>query len=264
MRLKDRVAVVTGSSRNIGRGIALRLAQEGAAVVIHGATPGRVEASRRLVAETGARVLAVTADVSCAAGAEELIERTLAAFGRVDILVNNAAVTAVIRPFLALTPEIWERILGVNLGALFHCSLLAARAMARQGTGCIVNISSVGGSRAHRSMVPYDASKGGIEAATRAMAVDLAPHNIRVNAVSPGLVRTDRWEGVSDLELERRRRAIPLNREGTVEDTAAAVAFLCSDAAAYITGQVLAVDGGLLAQLRPQDAEMAPPPVRQS
>ena len=262
MRLKDRVAVVTGSSRNIGRGIALRLAQEGAAVVVHGANPDRVEASRRLVAGTGARVLAVTADVSCAAGAGELIDRTLSAFGRVDILVNNAAVTAVIRPFLELTPDIWERILGVNLGALFHCSLLAARAMARQGAGCIVNISSVGGSRAHRSMAPYDASKGGIEAATRAMAVDLAPHNIRVNAVSPGLVRTDRWEGVSDAEVQRRRQAIPLNREGTVEDTAATVAFLCSDDAAYITGQVIAVDGGLLAQLRPSAAEMAPPPVR--
>ncbi len=262
MRLKDRVAVVTGSSRNIGQGIALRLAREGAAVVVHGTNPARVETSRRLVAESGGRALAVTADASCAAGAGELVDRTLAAFGRIDILVNNAAVTAVIRPFLELTPEIWERILGVNLGALFHCSVRAAREMARQGGGCIVNISSVGGSRAHRSMAPYDASKGGIEAATRAMAVDLAPHNIRVNAVSPGLVRTDRWEGVAESEVARRRRAIPLNREGNAEDTAAAVAFLCSDDAAYITGQVLAVDGGLLAQLRPADSEMAPPPQR--
>jgi 3-oxoacyl-[acyl-carrier protein] reductase len=132
--------------------------------------------------------------------------------------------------------------------------------MARRGGGCIVNISSVGGSRAHRSMAPYDASKGGIEAATRAMAVDLAPHNIRVNAVAPGAVRTDRWDGVPDAEVQRRRRGIPLNREGTAEDTAAAVAFLCSEDAAYITGQVLAVDGGLLAQLRPPDAEMGLPP----
>jgi 3-oxoacyl-[acyl-carrier protein] reductase len=251
---------VTGSSRNIGRGIALRLAQEGAAVVVHGTNPDRVDMTRRLVAETGGRVLAVAADVSTAAGAEELFDRTLAAFGRVDILVNNAAVTAVIRPFLELTPEIWERILRVNLGALFHCSVRAAREMARQGGGCIVNISSAGASRAHRSMAPYDASKGGIDAATRAMAVDLAPHNIRVNAVAPGAVRTDRWEGVPDAEVQRRRRAIPLNREGTAEDTAAAVAFLCSEDAAYITGQVLAVDGGLLAQLRPPDAEMGLPP----
>jgi NAD(P)-dependent dehydrogenase (short-subunit alcohol dehydrogenase family) len=260
MRLQDKVAVVTGSSRNIGLGIALRLANEGARVVVHGLHAERVDAATRAVAETGAQVIGVTADVSRAEGAALLIERTMAAYGRIDILVNNAAVTATIKPFLELTPEIWDHILGVNLGGLFQCSVPVARIMARQGSGCIVNISSVGGFRAHRQQAAYDASKGGIDAATRAMALELAPLGIRVNVVSPGLVCTDRWDGVDEAELQKRRSAIPLGREGVAADTAAAVAFLCSEDAAYITGQTIFVDGGLTAQLRPPDAEQSATP----
>ena len=192
--------------------------------------------------------------------AQALIDRTVDAFNRVDIVVNNAGIVAFIRPFLELAPEAWQRIIGVNLGGLFNVSVPAARVMAQQGSGCIVNISSVGATRAHRNMVPYDATKGGIEAATRAMALDLAPHGIRVNAIALGNVRTDRWDGVSETEIARRRKVIPLGREETADDAAAAVVFLCSDDASYITGQTLGVDGGLLAQLRPPDAESAPPP----
>jgi 3-oxoacyl-[acyl-carrier protein] reductase len=260
MKLKDRVAIVTGSSRNLGQGIALGLAREGAHIVVNGTKQDCVEATCRMIADLGAQVAGVTADVSTSQGAELLVNCALEKFGRVDILVNNAAVVAVIKHFLELTPEVWERIFAVNLGGLFQCSTRVARVMAQQRSGCIVNIGSVGSSRAHRNMAPYDTTKGGIEAATRAMAIDLAPFNIRVNAVSLGLMRTDRWDGVAETELDRRRRAIPLNREGTNEDTAETVAFLCSDAASYITGQVLYVDGGLLAQLRPADAESAPPP----
>ena len=256
MRFKDKVAIVTGSSRNIGRSIVLRLAREGASVVVHGATAARVETVRAEVAATRAPVLAVVADIGRASEAEHLVAQTLSTFGRLDILVNNAAVVGVNGPFLELTPDAWDRIIQVNLGGMFYCSLYAARAMVRHGGGCIINISSVGGTRAHRNQGAYDASKGGIEAATRVMAIELAPHRIRVNTVSPGLVRTDRWERMTEEQIARRRRVIPLEREGLPEDTAGAVAFLCSDEAAYITGQNLCVDGGLLAQLRSPEAEL--------
>ncbi len=262
MRLQDKVAIVTGSSRNIGLGIALRLAREGARLVVHGSNPERVEAARSAVAAAGATVIGVVSDVGTPEGGMALVERAQAEFGRIDILVNNAAVTATIRPFLDLTPDVWGRIVGVNLGSVFHCSIPAGRIMAAQRSGCIVNISSVGGFRAHRGQAAYDASKGGMDALTWAMALELAPHGIRVNAVSPGLVHTDRWEGVPDSEAAHRRSAIPLGRECSAEETAAAVAFLCSDDASYITGQVIFVDGGLTAQLRPPDAESAPPPRR--
>lgn len=260
MRLKDRVAIVTGSSRNLGQGIALGLAQQGARLVVNGTKDNYVQDTCRRIAEMGVPVAGVTSDVSTSDGAELLVQRALEEFGRIDILVNNAAVVAVVKHFLELTPEIWERIFAVNLGGLFQCSTRVGRVMAKQGSGCIVNIGSVGGNRAHRSMAPYDTTKGGIEAATRAMALDLAPYKIRVNAVSLGLMRTDRWEGVAETELTRRRHAIPLGREGTNEDTANAVIYFCSDESSYVTGQVMYVDGGLLAQLRPADAESAPPP----
>lgn len=260
MRLKDQVAIVTGSSRNLGQGIALGLAREGARIVVNGSKENYVENTCRMIADLGVPVIGVTADIATSAGAELLVTRALEKFGRIDLLVNNAAVVAVIKHFLELTPEVWERIFAVNLGGLFQVSTRVARVMAQQGSGCIVNIGSVGASRAHRNMAPYDATKGGIEAATRAMAIDLASYHIRVNAISLGLMRTDRWDGVAETELARRRRAIPLNREGTNEDTARAVIFLASEESSYITGQVLYVDGGLLAQLRPADAESAPPP----
>lgn len=259
MKLKDQVAIITGSSRNIGQGIALRLAREGCKIVVHGVEEDCVESTRQMIADLGVPVIGVTCDIADAHQAQALIDRTVDAFGRVDILVNNAGIVAFIRSFLELSPDAWQRIIGVNLGGLFNVSVPTARVMAKQGSGCIVNISSVGATRAHRNMVPYDATKGGIEAATRAMALDLAPHGIRVNAIALGNVRTDRWDGVSEAEIARRRKVIPLGREETADDAAAAVVFLCSDEASYITGQTLAVDGGLLAQARPPDAESAPP-----
>jgi 3-oxoacyl-[acyl-carrier protein] reductase len=260
MDTDHQVAIVTGSGRNIGRGIALRLAQAGVAVVIHGLEEVEVAQVCREIQACGGHAVGVQADLATPAGAEQVVAAALNAYGRLDILVNNAAVTAVIRPFLELTPGLLEHILSVNLNGALFCALAAARVMAASGNGgVIVNISSVGAEKAHRGMTAYDASKGGLEAATRAMALDLAAYNIRVNAVRPGLVVTDRWEGVHAAELARRNRSVPLGRAATPADIAGIVAFLCSPEAAYITGATLDVDGGLLAQLRPADAEQTPP-----
>src|SRR5438876_8721641 len=176
MRLRDKVAVVTGSGQGIGRGIAERFAREGAAVVVNDVHEDKLREAERAVREIGGKVLAVRADVGNAAEGARFFEQIQAAFGTVDVLVNNAAWAAPIAHFLDMTEEFWDTVLRTNLKSMFLCSQRAARLLAEQKKpGSIVNISTFGAARAHREMVAYDASKGGVEAATRAMAMDLAP-----------------------------------------------------------------------------------------
>jgi NAD(P)-dependent dehydrogenase (short-subunit alcohol dehydrogenase family) len=254
MRLQGKVAVVTGSGQGIGRGIAERFAQEGAAVVINDLDDAKLrQAEQALRADTN-RVLAVHADVSKTAEVARLFDETRKAFGTVDILVNNAAWASPIAHFLEMTEEFWDKVLTVNLKSMFLCSQRAARLMAEQKKpGSIVNISTYGAARAQREMVAYDASKGGLEGATRAMALDLAPWRIRVNAVGPGPIATPSFLEVFNTpeKVERMRQAIPLERLGEPADIAAAVLYLASDESSFVTGQILYVDGGALAQLRP-------------
>ena len=250
MRLSGKTAVITGGANGIGAGCVRRLADEGANVVIADIDD---EAGQALAAELSEAVIYVGCDVARRASVEALFGRAVAAFGAVDILVNNAAFVhkpGVIANFLEYSDESWRRTLAVNLTGMFHCSQTAARLMAKRGQGgVIINVSSGGASRAHRHMFGYDTSKGGIEAATRSMALDLAGLNIRVNAVVPGSTRVDRGTSVGDSPIAP-GAAIPLPRQGTPADIAAAVAFLASDDAAYITGSRIVVDGGMDAQLR--------------
>lgn len=249
--LAGKVAIVTGSSLGIGKGIAHRLAEEGMRVVVNGRRAGVLEAAARELAATGAEVLAVAADVSTRAGADELFDRTLARFGQADVLVNNAAWASPISHFLEMTEEHWDGVVQANLKSLYLCcSRMARHLVDRGGGGCIVNLSSFAAARAHRQMAAYDATKGGLEAFTRAIALDLAPWRIRVNAVGPGAIHTEAFEEQGPEAKARRGQTVPLGRVGTPEDVAGAVAFLASDDASYITGQVLYVDGGMLAQLR--------------
>ncbi len=251
MRLKGKTAVVTGGAKGIGAGCVRRLLAEAANVVIADIDDDSGEALRKELSDE--RVIYIHSDVSQRASVEALFARTLAAYGAVDILVNNAAFVhqpGVIANFLDYSDEAWQRTLAVNLSGLFYCSQTAARLMARQGRGgVIINMSSGGASRAHRHMFGYDTSKGGIEAATRAMALDLAPLNIRVNAVVPGSTRVEHGTAVGDAPIPP-SEVIPLPRQGSPADIAAAVVFLASDDAAYITGTRLVVDGGMDAQLR--------------
>ncbi len=250
MRLSSKTAIITGGANGIGAGCVRRLASEGANVVIADIDDAGGQA---LAAELGDASLYIGTDVSRRDSVEALFEAAVDAFGAVDILVNNAAFVhkpGVIANFLDYSEDSWQRTLGVNLSGMFYCSQTAARLMAKRGEGgVIINVSSGGASRAHRHMFGYDASKGGIEAATRVMALDLAELNIRVNTVVPGSTRVDHGSFVGDNPIPP-ADVIPLGRQGGPEDIAAAVAFLASDDAAYITGSRIFVDGGMDAQLR--------------
>ncbi len=256
--LTGRVAVVTGAGQGIGRGIAFALAHAGAAVVVNDVAAATARRTAAEITAGGGKAVPVRADVSREADVRRLFAAARSRYGRLDILVNNAAVVWGIQaPFLKLTRARWDRVIGVNLTGAVLCALEAARLMARRRAGCIVNLSSVGGFRAHRNNVPYAASKGGLESATRAMALDLAPWGIRVNAVGPGVCETEAWQGWTPAERRRAAGVVPLGRAGRPEDIAALVTFLASDRASYITGQTVYVDGGLTAQLRPPTIDPA-------
>ncbi|MCY3574431.1 MAG: SDR family oxidoreductase [Chloroflexi bacterium] len=250
MRLKGKCAIVTGGGNGIGAGCARRLAAEGAQVLIADIDDAGGAA---LAAELGSGARYVHTDVSQQAAVEALMNAALESCGSADILVNNAAFVhkaGVVENFLDYNEAAWQRTLAVNLSGMFYCSQATARLMAQRGQGgSIINISSGGATRAHRHMFGYDTSKGGIEAATRAMALDLAGVNIRVNCVVPGSTRVDNGTAVGDSPMQP-GAVIPLARQGTPADIAAAVAFLASDDAAYITGTRIVVDGGMDAQLR--------------
>ena len=249
--LRDQVALVTGSSRGIGRGIAIRLAREGMRVVIHGLEPDEVERTHRELRDLGVEAIAVTSDLRETAGIDRLFERTLSAFGAVDLLVNNAADLRR-KPFFEVEESILDAELATNVRGPYLCARRAAESMRASGSGNIIQISSVGGLRAHWRGLPYDLTKGAIDAMTRSMALDLARFGIRVNAIAPGATLTERWLAARANFQEINRR-IPLERLGRLDEIGAAVAFLASPDAAYITGQVIYVDGGITVQLGTRD-----------
>ena len=259
--LRGRVAVITGAARGIGLGIARRLAVEGmrlALVDIDGPALERATAELEPIAATGsdgAGPLPIVADIGKGSDISSLFETVLAARGTVDLLVNNAA-DLHRREALDDHPELLDRQLAVNVSGPYLCSQRAARVMREGGGGVIVNLSSVGATRAHHRGLPYDVTKGAINAMTMAMAIDLGRFGIRVNAIGPGVTHTYRTDAVDPEQRRRVAERIPLQRFGTVEDIAAAVAFLGSDDASYITGQILHVDGGITAQLSPRTAPL--------
>jgi len=251
VRLQDKVAIVTGASRGIGEGIARRLAQEGARVVITARGAEALMAVARDIEASGGAVLPIPGDAGVKDDVEGMFSRVLDKWGGVDILVNNAAWASPIAHILEMDLEHWNTVLRGNLTSVYlHCHR-AANIMVDRGThGAIVNISSFAAARAHRYMAAYDASKGGMEAMTRTMAIDLAPFGIRVNVVGPGAIHTPEFAVQGEEARLRRGETVPLGRVGYPEDVAGAVAFLASEDASYITGQTLYVDGGILAQLR--------------
>lgn len=246
--LENKIAVVTGGSRGIGRAIALELARRGASVVVN--YNRNAEAGAEVVAaieDAGGQAVAVQADVSDFEQAAGLIQAALDRFGRIDVLVNNAGTTR--DQLLMLMKEgDWDDVLRTNLKSVFNCSKAAARPMVRQRQGRIINISSVSGIAGQGGQTNYAASKAGIIGFTKSLAKELGPRSITVNCVAPGFIPTDL---TADLPEELRQKAIeatPLRRMGKPEEIAYAVAFLASDEAAFITGETLTVDGGLVMQ----------------
>jgi NAD(P)-dependent dehydrogenase (short-subunit alcohol dehydrogenase family) len=248
-QLDGRVAIVTGAGQNIGRAIALRLAREGAAVAIVDRDAGRAEAVCQEASATGARAVAVVADVSREADVDRAVDRVVAELGDLHVLVNNAAKT-INKPLLETSLDEWEDVIGVTLRSQFLFLRRAAAAMIAGGHGgAIVNMASTSGHRGNVGKGAYPVAKAGVLNLTRVAAVELAPHGIRVNSVTPTQSGQPLGYGYQADVLERSgpARGIPLGRWGRPEDQANAVLFLASDEAAFITGADLPCDGGLLA-----------------
>jgi len=245
MSFEGKTAVVTGASRGLGRAVAVELARRGANVVVN--YNQSADAAAQVVAEVeaaGGQGKAVQADVSDYAQAEALIKGTVADFGSLEILVNNAGTTRDM--LIMMMPEDdWDTVLRTNLKSAYNCCKAAVKAMMRKRYGRIINMTSVSGLMGNAGQTNYSASKAGLVGLTKALAREVAARNITVNAVAPGFVPTALTTGLPEELKEASLRAIPLGRWGTVEDVAYAVAFLASDEAAYITGHVLSVDGGM-------------------
>ena len=250
MALEGRIAIVTGSSQGIGKGIALAMAEAGAQVVVNYAS------NRELAEETasearakGVQALVVGADVSQRADVERLFTRALDTFGRIDVLVNNAAAFQPQVPLVELPEADWDRVMSVNLKGPFLCAQVAGRQMIQQQSGVIINISSLGSQVLMHNLAAYCASKGGLETLTRALALELAPYGIRVNAIAPGHIDTEenlKWVAAAPGREERFRARIALGRLGKIEEIGSAAVFLASDASGYFAGQTFYAEGGIM------------------
>jgi glucose 1-dehydrogenase len=254
--LRGKVAVITGSSRGIGKGIALRLGREGMKVVITSNVADEVAQTAAELEQLGVRTLALTADLAEPHAVRRVIDATVTAFGSIDLLVNNAADLRR-KHIFDVDEELLDEQLAINVKAPYLGAQFVAEVMREHGTrGSIIHISSVGGLRAHWRALPYDMTKGAIDAMTRAMANELAPFGIRVNAIGPGAIDTGWLTRAGEASAAALVERIPLLRAGTPQDIASTVAFLASDDASYITGQVIYVDGGITMQLSPKNAPL--------
>jgi 3-oxoacyl-[acyl-carrier protein] reductase len=241
--LEGRVALVTGASRGIGRAIAGALARKGATVIAAARGRNAAEAVAEITA-AGGRAEAVALDVTDPAAVETAVNAALGRHGRLDILVNNAGI-ARDQLVLRMKRDDWDAVLGTNLTAAYTCVQAVLKPMIKQRAGRIINVTSVVGQAGNAGQVNYAASKAGLIGMTKALALEVASRNITVNAVAPGLIDTDMTRAISAGAHEDWAARIPLKRLGTPDDVASAVLFLASDEAAYITGHVLAVNGGM-------------------
>lgn len=249
MRLKDKVAIVTGGARGIGKAVAHRFLSEGARIVITDVREEQLDATRKELSALG-EVEGLCADVTARADVDRVVQETVTRFGRIDVLVNNAGIAA-FEPFLEHSEESWDRTLSVDLKGVFLMGQAVARQMVTQGGGgSIVNMASTNGILGEKLLAAYNAAKAGVILLTKTMAIELGPHNIRANAVCPGFILTElaAESGADQSFIEEYISKIPLGRYGRPEDVAYLCAFLASDESSFITGAPIIIDGGQLAE----------------
>ena len=245
MILKDKVAIVTGASRGIGEAIARKFCQEGASVMLCSRSAESVAATAESLSGEGGNAKSTQADIANKADVEALVDLTLEEFDRVDILVNNAGITRDTL-FMRLKDEDWDAVIQTNLTGTAYCMRAVTRPMMRQRGGRIINISSVVGVAGNAGQANYAASKAGIIGLTKSVAKEVGSRGITVNAITPGFITTDMTQKISETNQQKMLEMIPVGSFGTPEDVAEAALFLASDAARYITGQAIQVDGGML------------------
>lgn len=244
--LKDKIALVTGASRGIGRAIALKFAQNGAHVVInYSSSQAQAQNLKEEIESFGVRALVVKCDVSSSEEVNAMFSQIEKGFGRLDILVNNAGITKD-GLILRMNEEDFDKVVAINLKGAFLCSKAASKIMVKQREGSIINISSVVGITGNIGQANYAASKAGVIGLTKSLAKELASRNIRVNAIAPGFIKTDMTEVLSDKVKEAMLSSIPLGRFGEADEVANVALFLASNLSSYITGQVIVVDGGMI------------------
>jgi 3-oxoacyl-[acyl-carrier protein] reductase len=249
LRLEGKSAIVTGAGRGIGKAIAKKFLQEGARLVVCDLVADRIAASAQELSQNG-EVHYLAGDVTNLAFCEALIGEAQAKFGELNVLVNNAG-TGIFQPFLEHTLDAWDRVMNVNLRAVFVLGQLAARVMVAQGKGgAVVNMASTNGTMGEKGLAAYNASKAGVILLTKTMAIELAQHNIRVNCVSPGFILTDLVTegGADEAFITEYTQKIPLGRYGKPDEVANVFAFLASDEASFITGESVVIDGGQLSE----------------
>jgi len=242
--LSDRVAIVTGAGRGIGRAIALKLAGVGAKVVVSDILEEEAKAVAREIKAKGGQGLAVAADVSSPEGVSGMVEATLKAYGRIDILVNNAGI-ARDQILLRMPEEDWDRVLDVDLKSVFLCTKAVLRHMLKARWGRVISLSSIAAQVGNPGQANYSAAKAGVIGFTRTVASEVGSHGVTVNAIAPGFIETEMTRKIDEERRQEIKKHIPMNRFGTPEDVAGVVAFLASEEAGYITGQVLSVNGGM-------------------
>jgi 2-deoxy-D-gluconate 3-dehydrogenase len=244
--LKDKVALVTGASRGIGRAIALGFAEAGADLALAARSEGDLETLAKEIDSLGRKAVVIPTDVRDRAAIQAMFDRTVAELGRLDILVNNAGGSNFMSPIVSMRPEGWDKLRTLNLDSVFHCTQIGAQKMLESGGGSIIQIASVAGIEGAQGLSPYSASKAGVIMMSQAVAKELAGSNVRVNSIAPGWIDTplNEWMTSDEGTLREAEKMIPMGRIGKAEEIVGGALYLASDASSFVTGATIVIDGG--------------------